>query len=334
MTRVLLTHPFPERLLEKIRAVAPQIALELATFPNNQWPDNFSCDAEVLYTANAIPDPILAPNLKWVQAHSAGVDNLVDTPFWHSDILLTSTSGIHAPIMAQYVFAQMLSWTNRVPRWIKTQQLRKWPKNRWKKFVPDELRGKTLGILGYGSIGREVARLAKSFGLKVLATKRDVMHPQDRGFIIPGTGDPAGDLPDRIYPTQATRSMVALCDYVVITLPLTQETHHLFDEALFKELKPSCFLINVGRGEIVDEKALVKALKKGWIAGAGLDVFEEEPLSDRSPLWQMENVILTPHVSGFTPHYDDRATDVFAENLRRYLAGEPLLNLVNREIGY
>jgi D-2-hydroxyacid dehydrogenase (NADP+) len=121
---------------------------------------------------------------------------------------------------------------------------------------------------------------------------------------------------------------------VVVTLPLTEKTHHLFDEELLKEMKPNAFLINVGRGSLIDEKALVKALKKGWIAGAGLDVFEEEPLAADSPLWSMENVILTPHISGFTPYYDQRAVDLFAENLRRYLAGEPLLNRVNREVGY
>jgi phosphoglycerate dehydrogenase-like enzyme len=334
MTHVLITHPFPEPLVAKIRAVSPQIHLELVSFPDNKWPTNQTTEAEVLYTLFALPDPFNAPNLQWVQTHSAGIDTLIDTPIWHSDIMISNTSGIHAPIMAQYVIAQILSWANRIPRWVKTQQGGEWPSQRWQKFVPDELRGKTIGIVGYGSIGREVARLAKAFGLKILVCKRDVMHPQDNGYIIPGIGDPTGDLPDRIYPSQATRSMVSLCDYVVITLPLTPETHYLFDEPLLKALKPSCYLINVGRGNLVDENALVKALKKGWIAGAGLDVFSEEPLPASSPLWHMENVILTPHISGFTPFYDDRATDIFAENLRRYLAGEPLFNLVNRQSGY
>ena len=128
--------------------------------------------------------------------------------------------------------------------------------------------------------------------------------------------------------------MVTECDYVVITVPLTTKTHHLVNEVMLREMKPSCVLINVGRGAIVNEDDLVKALKKGWIAGAGLDVFETEPLPAESPLWSMDNVILSPHVGGFTPHYDERVTDLFAENLRRYLAGDHLLNQVNRQVEY
>ena len=139
---------------------------------------------------------------------------------------------------------------------------------------------------------------------------------------------------DRIYPAAAVRSMVAECDYIVITLPLTPATRALVDETLLREMKPEAFLVNVGRGAIVDESALIKALKKGWIAGAGLDVFETEPLPVKSPLWSMDNVILSPHVSGFTNYYDDRAIDLFNENLGRYLAGAPLLNLVDRPSGY
>lgn len=334
MTDVLVTAPFSEPLLNKLRAVSPQIRIEQVTLENGRWPEGKRTDAEIIYAIGEAPPPELAPNLKWVQGHWAGVDHLMDKPVWDSDISLTSASGIHTINMAQYVLAQMLAWAHRVPRWVRTQQQGKWPDGRWEKFVPDELRGKTLGILGYGSIGREVARLAKPFGMKVLVTKRNVLRPEDTGYIIPGTGDPNGNLPDRIYPSQATRSMVALCDYVVITLPLTTETRHIFDESLLKELKPSCYLINVGRGGIIDENALVKALKKGWIAGAGLDVFEQEPLPESSPLWEMENVIMTPHVSGFTPAYHERVTDLFAENLRRYLASEPLLNLVDREAEY
>jgi phosphoglycerate dehydrogenase-like enzyme len=227
-----------------------------------------------------------------------------------------------------------LAWAHRVPNWFNYKQAKSWPSNRWETFVPQELSGKTLGILGYGSIGRELARLAKPFGFKILVTKRNARQLTDSGYSKPGLGDPDCTLPDRVYPSEATRSMVTECDYVVITLPLTERTHYLFDEALLRAMKPTAFLINVGRGAIIKETDLVRGLKKGWLAGAGLDVYEIEPLPDDSPLWEMENVILTPHVSGFTPNYDERAIDIFAENLRRYMAGEPLLNLVNREEGY
>mgnify|MGYP001044444690 CR=1 FL=1 len=335
MTNIVVTAPFPADLMDKIRAAAGEHKVEQIELPYNRWPAGQQTDAEIYYAfTGGVPTPEQAPNLRWIQAHWAGVDSLIDSPVWHSDIRITSASGIHAPNMAEYALAQMLAWAHHIPSWVIHQQQGTWPKGRWDKFVPAELRGKTLGIVGYGSIGREIARLAKPFGLRILVTKRDARHPEDNGYTIAGTGDPTGQLPDRIYPGEATRSMAAECDFLVITLPLTAKTKHLFDEEMLRELKSTCYLINIGRGSIIDEKALVRALKKGWIAGAGLDVFEKEPLPEDSPLWQMDNVLLTPHISGFTPKYDRRAVDLFTTNLRHYLAGEPLLNLVDREAGY
>jgi len=334
MTRVLVTAPFPERLLDKIRSVSPDIQVEQRPLPEGKWPAEESTMAEVYYAISAIPRPEQAPNLHWVQTHWAGVNHLRDHPIWDSDISLTNASGIHAPNMAQYVMAQILAWAHRTPRWFHYQQKREWPGNRWQKFVPDELQGKTLGIAGYGSVGREVARVASCFGMRVLATKRDARQIADEEYTLTSMGDPAGNLATRIYPGEATRSMVSECDYVVITLPLTERTHHLFDAEMFRAMKADAFLVNVGRGPIVNETDLVKALKKGWIAGAGLDVFETEPLPGGSPLWNMDNVIISPHVSGFTEAYDERVTDLFAENLRRFMAGQPLLNVVDREEGY
>lgn len=334
MINVVMTAPFPEHLLEKIRAVSPDIELEQISLPDRTWPADKTTTAEVMYAISAIPRPEQAPNLRWVQTHWAGIDHLREQAIWDSDILLTNTSGIHAPNIGQYVMAQILAWAHRTPRWFYYQQRGEWPKGRWEKFVPDELRGKTLGIAGYGSIGREVARLARCFGMRVLATKRDAKRIEDDEYSITGAGDAAGTLAARIYPGEATRSMVAECDYVAITLPLTEKTHHLFDEQMFRAMKPSAFLVNVGRGDVIDEKDLVRSLKKGWIAGAGLDVFAREPLPEDSPLWELDNIIISPHVSGFTEAYDERATDLFVENLRRYLRGEQLLNVVDRERGY
>ena len=334
MRRLLITAPFPSHLIDKIRAVSPELTIEQRTLPNGRWPDDWTTEAEIYYALSAVPPLAQAPNLHWVQTHYAGVDSLEHSELWQSDILLTTASGVHAPNMAQYAMTQLLAWAHRVPNWFHYKQTHAWTKNRWETFVPQELRGKTLGILGYGSIGRELARLAKPFGMQILVTKRDARSLQDSGYTEPGYGDPAGELPDRIYPSEATRSMIAECDFVVITLPLTGRTHHLFNEEMFKAMRPTAFLVNVGRGAIIKEVDLIRALKKGWLAGAGLDVYEEEPLPERSPLWEMDNVIMTPHVSGFTPQYDERATDIFAENLRRYLAGEPLLNQVSRTEGY
>lgn len=335
MTHILLTHAFPSPRLEEIKALSPEITLEVAPMQLGQtWPTDRTTQAEVMYAIGGVPWPGQAPRLRWIQVHWAGVDHLMKQPIWESQILISNASGVHAVNMGQYVMAQLLAWAHRVPRWLHYQRKGEWPDKRAEKFTPDELRGRTLGILGYGSIGREIARLAKPFGMKILVTKRDAKSLNDNEFAVPGTGDPLAELPDRIYPPEATRSMVAECDYVVITLPLTAKTHHLFDEEMFKAMKPSAFLVNVGRGNIVDENALIKALKKGWIAGAGLDVFEVEPLPASSPLWGMENVIISPHTSGMTPAYEDRVFTLFLTNLRRYLTGERPLNLVERERGY
>lgn len=331
---VLITTSFEPTLINKLRAVSRDLSLEQIELSKGIWPLSLETAAEVIYTTQDVPQPTQAPNLRWIQTHSAGIDHLVETPLWGSDILITSSSGIHATNIAQYAFAQILAWANRVPRWLTHQQKAEWPRQRWEKFLPIELRGQTLGIIGYGSIGREVARLGKAFGMNVLATKRNARRLDDTDFGLDGTGDREGTLADRIYPPEATRSMLTECDFVVIAAPLTAKTHHLFDEVLLRAMKPTSFLVNIGRGAIIKEDDLVKGLQRGWLAGAGLDVFETEPLPADSPLWQLENVILSPHISGFTPHYDERATDLFAENLRRYLAGKPLLNVVNREAGY
>ncbi|MCP4422152.1 MAG: D-2-hydroxyacid dehydrogenase, partial [Chloroflexi bacterium] len=320
MRSLLMTVPFPSFIMDKIRAVSPNLAIEQRTLPDGRWPDEWSTGAEIYYAIDAAPSLSQAPNLRWVQSHSAGIDNLKNSELWQSNVLITTASGVHAVNMAQYVMTQILVWAQRVPNWFKYKQREPRKGNRWETFVPQELNGKTLGILGYGSIGRELARIAKPFGLKILVTKRDARQLTDTGYSVAGVGDPDGMLPDRIYPSEATRSMLRECDYVVITLPLTMRTHHFIDEEMLKAMKSTAFLVNVGRGAIVNEADLVRGLKKGWLAGAGLDVFETEPLPDSSPLWEMDNVIMTPHISGFTPHYNERVSDIFVENLRRYLA--------------
>ena len=334
MTKVLIASPLSEDQLERIQSVAPYVEIEQLALPDGRWPADRSTDAEVLYAASGIPKPSQAPDLRWLQVHWAGVDHLRDDPIWNSDVQITSASGIHAPTVAQYVMAQLLAWSNRVYHWREYQAEGKWPSDRWHKYLPHELRGSTLGILGYGSIGRELTRLSKAFGMRVLVTKRDARKMADFGYALPDTGDPAGTLADRIYPSEAAPSVVKESDYVVVCLPLTDKTTHLVNEELLRAMKPDCFLINIGRGGVVNESDLVRALRKRWIAGAGLDVFENEPLPPESPLWQMENVVITPHIAGFTADYNDRVAILFAENLRRYLAGEQLLNVVDREIGY
>jgi phosphoglycerate dehydrogenase-like enzyme len=331
---VLNTMSFPDDLLERLRSVSPRLAVTQHTAASaEEVPAAAWEQVEVLYTLSAIPDPSRAAHLRWVQLHSAGTNHLLDSWLWRSDIPITTTSGIHPPAMAEYVLMMLLAFAHRLPRMLFYQGRAEWPAGRWAKFVPQELRGATLGILGYGSIGREVGRLAHAFGMRVLGMRRgDAVH--SASYELPELRNLSGAEPDRFYTPDQLTSMLPECDYVVVTVPYTSATHHLINESALRAMKPGAVLVNVARGPIVDEVALVRALSEGWIAGAALDVFEREPLPADSSLWQMENVIISPHVAGFTPHYDDRATALFAENLRRYLGGEPLLNQVERRREY
>jgi phosphoglycerate dehydrogenase-like enzyme len=297
----------------------------------DQVPPELRDQVEVLYTFSAIPDPAQFPGLRWVQLHTAGVNHLLNTPLWNSDLTITTISGIHVPTIAEYVLMMMLALAHRLPRMLDYQTRGEWPSRRWRKFVPQELRGATLGVLGYGSIGREIGRLARAFGMRVLGSRRG-QASGPAGYKLPELS--SDDEPDRLYTPDQLTEMLPECDYVVLTVPYTSATHHLINREALRAMKPSTVLINVARGAVIDEAALVHALHTGLIGGAALDVFEQEPLPDDSPLWTMDNVILSPHVAGFTPHYDDRATTLFAENLRRYLAGEPLLNQVARKREY
>jgi phosphoglycerate dehydrogenase-like enzyme len=295
-------------------------------------PDVWS-EVEVLCTFGVMPAQNQAPRLRWVQLISAGVDHVIDHPLLSGEIVLTSASGIHAIKIGEFVLMLMLAWAQQLPALIDHQRRAEWPEGRFKLFACQELRGSTVGIVGYGSIGREVGRLASAFGMRVLALQRGD-DPVDRGYILSGVGDPQGTIPQRFYRLAQLKVMLAECDFVVLALPLTDATRHLIGPDELRAMKSSACLVNIGRGEVVEESALIQALQEGWIGGAALDVFAQEPLPSSSPLWGMENVILTPHIAGMTHHYNERAIEVFAENLRRYLAGQPLLNRVDSQQGY
>jgi phosphoglycerate dehydrogenase-like enzyme len=328
---------FTEPLLDRLRAVSDRLRIVQQTCHNSQEVAAALAahpETEVLYSFHVPLDaPERAPGLRWLQLHSAGADHLLGHPLMSSDVAITTNSGIHATPIAEYVLASMLAHRWRVPHWTRCQREGEWPSERWNLYARPELRGSTVGILGYGSIGREVGRLAHAFKMRVLALSRSGRRAES-GYAVADTGDPAGDLPERFYQPEDLPAMLAECDYVVVALPLTPETRHFVGEAALRAMKPSAYLVNIARGDIVDEAALIRALREGWIAGAGLDVFELEPLPSDSPLWDLDNALISPHVAGFTPHYDERAVDLFATNLARYLQGEPLLNLVNKERGY
>ena len=291
--------------------------------------------ADVMLTFR-MPNDVLdrARGLKWVQLLSAGADHALGGPLKGATIPFTTASGIHATPIAEYTIASMLAYAHRLHLSLRAQIRREWMRSGQFMAGVDELRGKTLGVLGYGSIGRETARLAGALGMTVLALKRNPGERNDPGWCPSGVGDPEGRIPRRIYGPGERMAMLAESDYVTVTLPLTNQTRRFIGAAEIAAMKPGAYIVNIGRGEVIDERALIEALRSQRIGGAGLDVFEHEPLEAESPLWDLDNVILTPHVSGASRRYMDKACELFAENLRRFAAGRPLLNAVDPALGY
>jgi phosphoglycerate dehydrogenase-like enzyme len=333
---VLITVNFSEALVKQLAEISSRLHLQVLVANQSQdIPAEAWERAEVLYTHRVLPTPEEAPRLQWIQFHWAGADHAVDLPLLaRPGLQATTMSGASASQMAEHAVMMMLALGHHLPDANALQRRSEWPAERWERFSPKELRGNTVGIVGYGSVGRQIARLLSAFGAQVLATKRDAMHPEDNGYIPEGQGDPTGDLVQRLYPPQALRSMLKLCDYVVVCTPLTAETRNLLGAEELAALKPGAYLVALSRGGIIDHNALLPLLRDQKIAGAALDVFPTEPLPADSPLWKLPNVIITPHVAGFSPEYDQRAVVLFAENLQRYLAGLPLYNRISLESKY
>jgi phosphoglycerate dehydrogenase-like enzyme len=274
--------------------------------------------ADVIFGLVLPPNTVArAPNLKWMQSISAGLDRWTNTDIWKSPVVITGTSGIHATSIGEFVLSLMLMFAKNAPLSFKLKQER-----RWKFYLPQVLRGKPVGIVGLGDIGREVARLSKAFGMNVVATRRSTKKPGKARNV------------DLLLPRSHMKKLLAHSDYVVLCVPLTPETRHIMGEREFRSMKRTARVINIGRGQLMDETALIHALEEKWIAGAGLDVTYTEPLPKESRLWEMENVILSPHISGGMEDYMMRATELFCENLRRWLAGKKLINIVDRKRGY
>jgi phosphoglycerate dehydrogenase-like enzyme len=330
---VLVTVPFAEPQLERLRRVSPRLTVTQAKPETADY-----TTTDVLYAMTLPRDLSRAPNLSWVQVHMAGVNGIYDHPIYaNRAIALTTASGVHAATVAEYAMTTILALAHRVPRMVEWQGKGVWPpdEQRWPLFVPTPVRGATLGVIGYGSIGRELARIATTaFAMTVLACKRDPKRRADPGYCPPGTGDPAGALPDEWFSPERLDALLARSDVVVMCAPLTRETHHMIGARELRAMKPTAYFVNVGRGASVDENALAQALKERRIAGAAVDVFAQEPPPSGHPLYAVDNVIVSPHVSGFVATYDDDCCRLFAENLRRRLAGTPLLNLVDRTKGY
>ncbi len=281
-------------------------------------------ETEVLYGFPPSPEQAgelltRAPRLRWFQAASAGVDRLEESGFLERQVVITNSSGVHATPVGEYVLMVMLMFAKGAHRLVRAQAERRWTH----PPMPAELRGATVGVVGMGRIGTEVARLSRAAGCRVLAIRRSAQERR-----------PGRSRADEVLPPSDLPYLLSESDYVVLAVPLTRQTRHLIGRDELRAMKPAAVLINIARGAVVDEEALVQALKEGWIGGAGLDVFEREPLPEDSELWGLENVILTPHISGGTELYFERAVPIFCENLRRYLKGRPLRNVVDPRRGY
>lgn len=274
-------------------------------------------DADVVvgYPAT-IPSVESGANLKWIHSFSAGMDRVLTPEVRASPLLLSNSSGIHATPIAEHIIGFLLLSTRKFPETFRAQTARIWEK----RDDLTELRDKTILIAGVGDIGAEAARLAKCFGAHIIGVVR-------RRREMP-------ECVDELITEEEMDAALARADFVVITLPYTQATHHRFSRTQFEAMKATAAIINIGRGAIIDEQALIEALNEKKIAGALLDVTEEEPLSSESPLWGMENVIITPHHSGFSEKYMDRAIERFCLNLKAFLEQKPLPNLVDKEAGY
>jgi phosphoglycerate dehydrogenase-like enzyme len=275
-------------------------------------------DAEIVCGWNSAMEEALNSEckLRWVQTSSAGIDRLPLEKLRSLSVHVTSASGIHPVSMAETLFAMLLSFSRNLHHAIRYQSNREWkPSERYY-----QLSGLTMGIIGLGAIGAEFARIAAAFGMRTLGVRRSAIP-------VPGV--------DEMYGIEQLGEVLSRSDVVVNVLPYTAETHHLYNQERFGLMKPDALFFNMGRGASVDTDALVQALEKGLIRGAGLDVFETEPLPGDHPLWSMDNVILTPHIGGWTDHYKQRVADILIHNVHSYLTiGKPDRNLVDYDRNY
>lgn len=312
------------KLLVVAQQVDPEFSM-LANLPYVLTSDPAACDAAkeasaILHwsgTREMLRTTFMqCEHLRWVHSRWAGLDNLLFTELVNSDVVLTNGRGVFSQSLGEFALTAILFFAKDIPRMRRNQSARI-----WSPFDVEMIAGKMLGIVGYGDIGRAVATRAHALGMRILAAKRH----------RPSEFDP---LIERYYETTELREMLSNCDYIVIAAPLTEETAHLISDTEFAALKPRAVVINVGRGAVIDEEALVRALREKRIRGAGLDVFEREPLPAHSALYEMDNVLLSPHCADHISGWTEDAMRFFLEQYARFERNEPLLNSVNKRLGY
>ena len=278
--------------------------------------------AEVILCANFKPEPFrtifpLAKRLAWVHSSSAGVENLLFPEFTASPVKFTNGRGVFKDSLAEFAIAAMLFFVKDLRRMVRNQEA-----GRWEQFDTRMLSGQTLGVVGYGEIGRATAQLARCLGMRVLAVRRQPERSQ---------ADPNVDA---VYSPGRLREMLGRCDFVLVAAPHTPETRGLMGDAELRAMKPHAVIINVGRGPVIVESALIEALEKSRIGGAALDVFDHEPLPVGHPFYHLPNVLLSPHCADHTPGWIEMAMETFVENFERYRNGQELKNIVDKKAGY
>nr|HID12223.1 D-2-hydroxyacid dehydrogenase [Anaerolineae bacterium] len=307
-----------EAQLAQVQALAPDMRI-LVTRDRDEIESALD---EIEIAAGGFPRDLLprARNLRWLQQWGAGADWLLRHPeAVELDFVLTNASGVHPIPISEHILAFLLAFARGFHRAMRAQARHEWFSYDQQKGL-FELVGKTMLLIGVGAIGERTARVATALGMRVLGVRRNPERD------APGVEAMFG--PDQLL------YLLPEADFVVLTVPLTRETQGMIGERELRAMKPTAYLVNIGRGGTIQESALIRALRERWIAGAGLDVFETEPLPDDSPLWDMDNVIITAHYAGSTPRYHERAMAIFLDNLRRYRAGEPLRNVVDKRLGY
>ena len=316
LTRLVIAFNLDPRQLERVRDAYPD--LEVVVQAERGRLGEVLPGAQAMVGRGLTPELLAAASdLRWLQITGAGVENLLFPALVESSVLVTNFSGVHAPNMAEHLVAMMLAFARGLPEIMRFQVRHEWHHAERGTF---ELGGQTLGVLGLGDIGNALAWRANALGMRVVGLKRR-----------------STDLPrgvERIYLPDELPALLAESDHVASALPLTPRTRHLLGVAEFAAMRPSAYVYNVGRGAVIDQAALVDALRAGRIAGAGLDVTDPEPLPADSPLWDMPNVLITSHTSGGSPRYWERGIEILLENIGRYRRDEPLLNVVDKHEGY
>lgn len=317
--KLALPDTLADELIPAVRQIVPDAQFVLYTNEGALLGDGSDVDVLLRWFISPAALGRLMPKLpalRWLHIPRAGADTTLIPEVLERDLILTNSSGVHATPISEFVLLFMLAHTKGVSELLQAQANQRWIGG---KLSIDELDGKTVLIIGMGKIGQAIAVKAAAFGMRVLGSSRS-------GRPIPGL--------ERVVGEGSWRELLPMADYVVIAAPLTSQTRRMIGKDELAAMRPDSYLINIARGEIVDEAALLHALQHGPMAGAALDVFETEPLPADHPLWSQPNVFVTPHVSWQSPRTRTRTVDLFLDNLRRYAAGEPLINLIDKDAGY